>query len=77
MRHLSKLAGLGLVSAALALGVGGQAVAASSFLICGYQADDGSTWETRYVYPATRQCPAVASRNGVEGRLVYQERLES
>lgn len=66
----------GLVSTvALAIGIAGQASAAATFLICGYQAGDGSTWETRYVYPATRQCPATSVRNGKEGALVYQEIL--
>ena len=65
-----------LAAAALAVGIAGQASAAATFLICGYEADDGSTqWETRHVYPATRQCAATSVKDGVQGTLAYQEVL--
>lgn len=65
-----------LAAAALAVGIAGQASAAATFLICGYEADDGSAqWETRHVYPATRQCAATSVKDGVQGTLVYQEIL--
>jgi hypothetical protein len=75
MRNIRKVFLPTLAVAALALGIAGQASAAAMFLICGYQADDGTLWETRYVYPATRDCPATSVKNGKEGVLVYEEVL--
>lgn len=74
MSLASKSALLGLAVPLIALGLAGQASAAATFLACGYQSPEtGAQWETRYVYPATRQCPATSVKDGVEGQLVYQE----
>lgn len=73
MSNIRKFIGLTVAAAALAVGLAGQASAAATFLACGYQADDGTLWETRYVYPATRHCPATSVKNGKEGALVYEE----
>lgn len=76
MSNIRKWIGLGVAAAALAVGIAGQASAAATFLACGYQADDGTTWETRYVYPATRHCPATSTRDGKDGVLVYEEVIQ-
>lgn len=76
MTSVSRSLLLGLAAPLVALGMSGQASAAATFLICGYQSPEtGAQWETRYVYPATRQCPATSVRDGDEGQLVYQEIL--
>ena len=75
MRNIRKFIVPALALGALAIGFAGQASAAATFLVCGYQAEDGTLWETRYVYPATRDCPATSVRNGEEGVLVYEEVL--
>ena len=76
MRSIRKCLVPALAMAAMALGIAGQASAAATFLACGYQADDGTPWETRYVYPATRTCPATSVKDGREGVLVYQEVIQ-
>lgn len=76
MSKIRKILGLSAAVLVLAVGMGGQASAAATFLICGYQEVDGTAqWETRYVYPATRKCPATSIKDGREGALVYQEIL--
>ncbi len=76
MSKIRKILGLSAAVLVLAVGTGGQASAAATFLICGYQAVDSTAqWETRYVYPATRKCPATSIKDGREGVLVYQEIL--
>ena len=76
MRSIRKCLVPALAMAAMALGIAGQASAAATFLACGYQADDGTLWETRYVYPATRTCPATSVKDGQEVVLVYQEVIQ-